>query len=97
MTKGSSDMSIGDTFDIEYDGREFVIEYCVQRGLYAGDGDRYYFKASMKDGDGEARASFHFWRSHTRVAKIAAKRAIKDQKEKQQPSTAERIREKLGN
>lgn len=95
MARRPSDMDLGDTFEIQYRGYEFEIEYCVSRGLYDGDGDRYYFRARMIEGDGENRAGFHFWRSPARVAKIAAKRAIKDHKKQQEPSTPERIKSAL--
>jgi len=91
MSKGPSDMKKGDAFEIEYNGFEITIEYRVKSGLYDGEGDRHLFKATLKNEDGEGSAGFHFWRSDKRVAKIAAKRAIKDYQKKQKPGTAERI------
>lgn len=88
-------MDTGDTFEVERNGYQFEIKYCVRGGLHAGDPDTYYFKATMKDGDGVGRANFYFWRTKTRVAKLAVKRALKDHREKQEPSTAEKLKRRL--
>lgn len=92
MGKGPSDMSIGDSFEVEYEGHTIEITYAVKQGLYDGDGDRYHFKAEVKDGEGEATAGFHFWRSHSRVAKIAAKRAIKNHRRQKDQTKTEQIK-----
>lgn len=85
-------MTVGESFEIDYEGYTFEITYKVSRGLYAGDPDRYYFEAEMTAGEESGQCGFPFWRSHAWSAKTAAKRAIKNEENE---SSIEKIKQKI--
>lgn len=92
--KGPSDMDIYDTFELEYKGQTLEIKYNVYRGLEAGGHDHYYFEAKTENGV-KGTAYFLIWRSNTRVAKIAAKHAIKNEQRQKGPSTVQKIKNQV--
>lgn len=71
-------MRKGDSFNMQYNGYDVTIEYDVIGGVAVGDPDTHIFRATLDGLDGDGHATFHFWRSDERVARIAAKRAVKD-------------------
>lgn len=60
MGREPSDMTVGDSFEIEYEGKTFEITYDVRRGLHAGDPDKYYFEARLKEGNNTGTCGFPF-------------------------------------